>query len=159
MEQKKGLYHVKYDAGLHNRYGVHVKYGEESLNKGKPYKTKVHTHSVGVFPNSRRQLEIQVTHLSLQAPENGSVDDYIDIKLNYAERFRQMASVCGPAQPPAVKILGPGRKLVQTKTAVQDGVYSVRASPVETGAHKVQVRCSESDLVYGTFSNLFEITN
>lgn len=157
-EPKKGLFNVKYDVGLHNMYGVNVKYGEESLNKGKPYKPKVHTHSVGAFPSTRRRVEIQVTHMSVEAPSQCSVDDYIDIRLKYAQRFKTLASVCGPAQPPAVKVLGPGRKMVDTKTSVKDSVYKVRASPVELGPHKVVVRCSDSDLVYGSFSNMFEIT-
>jgi len=157
-EPKKGLFHIKYDVPLHNMYDLNVKYGEEPLNQGKPYKPKVHTHSVGAFPSTRRRVEIQVTHMSLEAPSECSVDDYIDVRLKYAQKFKQMASVCGPSQPPTVKVIGPGRKLVDTKTSVKDTVYKVRASPVETGPHKVVVRCSDSDLVYGSFSNMFEIT-
>lgn len=157
-EPKKGLFNIKYDVSLHNNYDVNVKYGEDSLNQGKPYKPKVHTHSVGAFPNSRRRVEIQITHLSLEAPSSCSVDDYIDIRLKYAQRFKSTAKVCGPAQPPTVKVIGPARKLVDTKTSVKDSTYKIRASPVELGAHKVVVRCSDSDLVYGSFSNMFEIT-
>ena len=158
MEQKKGLFHVKYDQSLHNNYKVEVKYGDEKLNKGKPFKPKVHTHNVGAFNANRRRVEIQVTHLALEAPESCSVDDYIDINLKYAQRFKQMASVCGPSLPPQVKVLGPNKKLVDTKTSCKDSVYKVRASPVETGPHKVIVRCSDSDLVYGAFNNMFNIT-
>jgi hypothetical protein len=157
-EPKKGLFHVQYDIGLHNGYGVNVKYGEESLNKGKPYQAKVHTHSVGCFQSTRRRVEIQVTRMSISAPKQCSVDDYIDIKVKYAQRFKTMANVCGPAQPPGIKVLGPGKKLLDTKTDVQDSVYKVRASPTEKGSHKVMVRCADSDLVYGGFSNMFEIT-
>lgn len=158
MEQKKGLFYVKYDVPLHNNYTLDVKYGGESLNKGKPFKPKVHTHSCGMFNNSRRRVEFQVTHLSLECPTTCSVDDYIDIELKYAQRFKTTAKVCGPSQPPQVKVLGPNRKVVDTKYSVKDTIYKVRASPVEVGPHKVMVRCSDSDLVYGSFSNMFEIT-
>ena len=158
MEQKKGLFYVKYDVPLHNNYELDVKYGEESLNKGKPFKPNVHTHSCAVFNNTRRRVEFQVTHLSLECPKTCSVDDYIDIQLKYAQRFKTTAQVCGPSQPPAVKVLGPNRKVVDTKSTVKDSIYKVRASPVEVGPHKVMVRCSDSDLVYGSFSNMFDIT-
>jgi hypothetical protein len=156
-EMKPGLFLVNYDAGLHSGYKLKVNYGEEVLNKGKPFKTTVGTHGIGVFNAVRRQVEIQVTQMQISAPKKASIDDYVDIKLRYAQKFKELASVCGPANLPTVKVLGPTRKMVDTKTSVKDCEYKVRASVVEKGVHKVIVRCSDSDLVYGAFDNFFTI--
>lgn len=156
-EMKPGLFLVNYDAGLHSGYKLKVKYGEEVLNKGSPFKTTVGTHKIGVFNATRRQVAIQVTQMQISAPTKASIDDYIDIKLRYAQKFKELASVCGPANLPTVKVLGPTRKMVDTKTSVKDCEYKVRASPVEKGVHKCIVRVSDSDLVYGCFDNFFTI--
>lgn len=157
-EMKPGLFQVNYDALLHNNYELKVTYGEEVLNKGKPFKTKVATHGIGVFNSTRRQVEFQVTQMQIKAPPNATIDDYVDIKLRYAQKFPELADVCGPEVLPGVKVLGPTRKMVDTKTHVNDCQYKIRASPVESGVHKVIVRCSDSDLVYGCFDNFFTIT-